>query len=278
MRQSERVAILNADDLGLAAGVSAGILELAESHGITSASLLPNLPGSLTALRQANALELDVGVHLNLCVGMPLSPPHRVRSLLAENDHFAGARSIAWRLLTGRLRLAEVEREWSAQIAWVLDCGGRPSHLDSHVHVHVLPGLSTLILQLARHFGIRGVRPALAGLLYQSPWPAALHCRLALPTRPAAGWIAIRRPAHFSVLSALGPGRDTRPLRALLHALPPGVTELVAHPGHPDDELRHIDPLIEPREHDWRMLSGSELPLLLAHEGIRLISWAQLPA
>jgi predicted glycoside hydrolase/deacetylase ChbG (UPF0249 family) len=142
----------------------------------------------------------------------------------------------------------------------------------------VLPGLSALILQLARRYGIRGVRPALAGLLYQAPWPATLHVRLDLPCRTTAARMPIRRPAHFSVLTALGCGRDTRPLRALLRALPPGVTELVAHPGHPDDELRHVDALVEPREHEWRMLAGPELPLLLAREGIRLISWAQMPA
>ena len=282
MGQRDRLLIINADDLGLAAGVSRGIIELAERGGITSASLLPNMPGSATALQQARTLGLDLGVHLNLCAGAPLTPAHRVRSLLGGGECFAGVLAITRRGLTGALRLEEVEREWSAQIEWVLDHDVHPSHLDSHVHTHALPRLYPLILRLARRYRIRGVRPAIAGYIYQSRRLTQLHFQFA-PIRRRAGRQAsgpqerVQRPVQFSVLTALGRLRDNRPLHALLRALPAGVTELVAHPGHIDDELRRLDPLTEPREREWQMLASPTLRALLVREGIRLISWAELP-
>jgi predicted glycoside hydrolase/deacetylase ChbG (UPF0249 family) len=278
---SERLLIINADDLGLAAGVSRGILDLAERGGISSASLLANMPGSEWALARASAIGLDVGVHLNLCVGAPLTPARRIASLLGREERFAGARTIARRWMAGTLRLDEVEREWTAQLEWVLARGGQPSHLDTHCHTHGLPALYPLILRLARRYGIRGVRPAFSGFIYQPPrlaWPR-IRMRPELARRRSVrhgdAQDAILRPAHFAVLTAMGM-RSVRPVRALLHVLPPGVTELIAHPGFVDDELRRIDPLTAPREREWRILAEPALLEAIALEGIRLISWADV--
>lgn len=287
MQQPERLLIVNADDLGLSPAVSRGILELARLGAVTSASLMANMPGASDALAAAHAADLDLGVHLNLCTGTPLLPAHTVPSLLGTGGRFTIARSIAQRLLSGRLRLDEVEREWSAQIEWLLASGLRPSHLDSHCQTHALPALYRLTIQLASRYGIPGVRPACGGLIYQLPGISLLRVRL----RPAwpPEWRSDRvrgrqttrrilQPDHFSVLTALGQQRTSRQLQALLHALPPGTTELVTHPGHVDDQLRRIDPLTEPREREWLILSRPSFQAMLARENIRLISWAELPA
>ncbi len=73
----------------------------------------------------------------------------------------------------------------------------------------------------------------------------------------------------------MGRLRDQRPLGMFLRALSVGVTELVAHPGHIDDELRHLDPLTEPREREWQVLASPTLQTLIAREGIHLLSWAK---
>lgn len=74
----------------------------------------------------------------------------------------------------------------------------------------------------------------------------------------------------------MGPARTPRPLHALLHTLPRGVTELVCHPGYVDDELLHIDTLTHAREREWLLLSRPHLWEALAREGIRLVSWRAL--
>ena len=63
-----------------------------------------------------------------------------------------------------------------------------------------------------------------------------------------------------------------------MRALPPGVTELVCHPGHVDDELRRVDTLTTPRAREWLALSRPAFRAFLAREGIRLTSWAEAAA
>lgn len=273
--QAQRLLIVNADDLGLAPGVTRGTLELARFGVVTSASLLPNLPGSAEALAMAREIGLDVGLHLNLCVGMPLSPPQTVPCLLRHDGAFATAGAIMRRRYAGWLRLGEVEREWSAQIEWCLAQGARPSHLDSHCQLHGLPGLYHLTLRLARRYGIAGVRGAGAGFIVQAPGLSRLRV---VTRRPSGATSTPYRPDYFSVLSVLGQMRSPRPLQALLHALPPGVTELVCHPGYVDDELRRLDPLTNRRERERLLLARPFLQDVLHDEGIRLVSWADAAA
>ena len=49
----------------------------------------------------------------------------------------------------------EVHREMEAQIARVLHAGIRPTHLDSHQHVHLMPGVFDIALDLAEAYKIR---------------------------------------------------------------------------------------------------------------------------
>ncbi len=269
-RGEERLLIVNADDLGLARGVTRGILELARQGIVTSTSLMVNMPEALGALSAARETGLDVGLHLNICAGAPLSPPERVRSLLGRDGRFATAGALSLRFFTGRLRLDEVEWEWTAQIERFLATGARPSHLDSHNHLHAYQGLYSLAARLARRYGIRGLRRAYAGYLYQS---RRIHALNRVVGRRARGFPGLYQPAHFSVLTVLGPPRSARALQALLRALPPGVSELVCHPGYVDDELRRLDPLTAARERELLLLSRPLVRETLAREGIRLVSW-----
>src|SRR3989440_7204766 len=267
--------IRNADDFGLAPGVTQGILELAQCGAVTSTSTMINLPGSKEAVAAARGAGLDMGLHLNICLGAPLLSPEAVPSLVAPNGRFVRADVITRRRFAGQLRLDEVEREWSAQIESFLACGVRPSHLDSHCHLHAYPGLYRLTMRLAVRYGIPGVRRACAGLIYHAPHVPGLGRVLrSAPLNSATPY----QPDHFSVLSWMGFVRDARPLEALLHALPPCVTELVCHPGHVDDELRRVDTLTTPRAREWLALSRPAFHAFLAREGIRLTSWAEAAA
>lgn len=270
----QRQLIVNADDLGLAPGVTRGILKLARLGTVTSASALSNLPGSVDALRAAAAYGLDVGVHLTLSTGAPLTPPRDVPGLVGPDGRFLSAGVVTRRLMRGRAHVDVVAREWSAQIERALDQGLRPSHLDSHCHLHAYPPLYRLTVLLAHRYGIRGVRRAYTGFIYQTPLLSSMRPRL----RPwfASGRRAPAQPEYFSVLTAMKPGRTARPLQAWLRALPRGVTELVCHPGYVDDELRSIDPLTVSRERELLLLSRPFFRETLQCEGIQLISWREL--
>src|SRR5947209_18948575 len=107
MERAERLVIVNADDFGLAPGVTQGILELARCGAVTSTSTMINLPGSREAVAAACSAGLDMGLHLNICLGAPLLPPRSVPSLVGPDGRFVRAEVITRPRFAGQLRLDE---------------------------------------------------------------------------------------------------------------------------------------------------------------------------
>ncbi len=272
---ADRLLIVNADDLGLAPGVTRGILDLAHQGAITSTSALVTLPWSAEAVRSASVAGIDVGVHLTLSVGAPLSSPTTIPSLLAPGGRFPSAGVVVRRLALRRLALSEVEREWAAQIEAALDAGARPTHLDTHCHLHGFPSLARVLAELARRYGAPSIRPARAGFIAQPPRLSGLRYVHPLPHTRRAHGTPLPRPDYFTVLTVLGRLTTQRPLDALVRALPPGVTELVCHPGYVDAELRALDPLTTPREREALILGRPAFKALLEREGMRLVRRAE---
>jgi len=161
-----RILIVNADDFGLTPGVSAGILD-AHRHGIvTSTSVLAVAPAfeeTAPALLGARESGIGVGVHL-AAVGEdpPLLPRSRVASLVGGD----GAFPLTWKAFLRRaaaVRPAELEAEWAAQIDRVRSAGLTVDHLDAHQHLHLLPKMRAVVIQLARRFAIPAIRVPRAG-------------------------------------------------------------------------------------------------------------------
>ena len=78
--------VVNADDFGMSAAISRGILRAHREGIVTSTSLLgnaANLPAAKAMLSEAP--NLGVGVHLALCGGPPVAAADTVRSLLAPD-------------------------------------------------------------------------------------------------------------------------------------------------------------------------------------------------
>ena len=270
---SGRRLIVNADDLGLSRAVNQGIIELHTAGVVTSASLLMNLPATAHALDRTAGTDLDIGVHLNLTVGAPLA--HDVPSLVGSDGRFG--RGLALRRLARRqVRLEEVEREWAAQIEAFLATGRPAAHLDSHLHIHALPGLMAVTLRLAQRYGIGAVRLRGHGLVVQQAVPV-------MPTWLATRWrmqLARRADAtdvltsdYLLVLTMMGPRCTAGPVKALLRRLPAGLTELVTHPGYVDEELCRLDPLRWQRERELQFLRSEAWRALLAESGTELTTF-----
>jgi predicted glycoside hydrolase/deacetylase ChbG (UPF0249 family) len=237
--------VVNADDFGVSERVNAGIVG-AHREGIVTATSLMAVGRAFehaVGLLQG-APSLDVGVHLTLVAERPLRQAH---STLAGPDGRLppGAGAFAQRWLSGRIRRADVEAEWSAQIERVLESGIRPSHLDSHQHVHVLPGLLDLARELAGRHGIRFVRLPVEGRRLDRP--VTLHGLTRLLGAGAIGAFAalsaLRRPGppglpppRFLGFHDGGRLDETRLRRLLAGLRPGGVYELMCHPGLTPEE------------------------------------------
>jgi len=153
-------AILNGDDFGLSAGINRGIIEAHREGILTSASLMVvgEAFEEAVTLAHENA-RLSLGIHLTLVEGSPVLPPNQIPSLVTRDGRFVGSLgAFLTRWLTGRIRLQEVQRELEAQVEKALKGKLRVDKLDSHMHVHLLPGIFHLVLRLAKQYRIKAIR------------------------------------------------------------------------------------------------------------------------
>ena len=288
-----RNLIVNADDLGWTHGVNRGIAEAHRNGIVTSASLIANGGAFEAGVQTAReSPRLGVGVHLNLSDGKPVAPAEKVKSLLDENGDFSGGpEALLFRLTAKSLETKEVETEWNAQIDKVRAAGIRPTHLDGHKHVQMLPGLFVVALRLAKKHGIEAVRVA----------HEASSLRAALTSGSEATGVMLKQGVQARGLKLLA--RDARELteragigtadyfcgiaqtgvltkkgvQQLLASLPEGTTELMCHPGYADADLeKSATRLQKSRQRELEILTDKEIRKSIAALGIRLINYGEI--
>jgi hopanoid biosynthesis associated protein HpnK len=284
MPRFSRHLVVNADDFGISRGVNRGIVEAHRAGLVTSASLMPNLPSAEDALtRAAICPDLGLGLHLTLTAGRPLSDPDDVPSLVDPEGQFFVLGALLGRLSLGRVRSDDLRRELTAQVEWALHHGLEPSHLDSHHHVHTHPRVAPIVIGLAREHGVSWVRcPVEQGLsprVFKLPAKDAARTvaisTFGLLTRALVRAAGLRTARHFRGIG-LGMGFAEPALLEALGALPPGLTELMTHPGHPDEELARLTVFAEGRDHELAALTSPVAREVVRRQRIRLTSFEWL--
>ena len=151
--------IVNADDFGYTCGVNRGIVDAYRTGILTSASLMANGAAFEDAVERAKAEPgLDVGCHVNLVEGLPLSPSAEIPHLVGPEGRFHSASGLALRLVANTIPVVELERECMAQVEKLHRAGIRPSHLDTHKHTHLHPRVASVLARMAQHFSIGWIR------------------------------------------------------------------------------------------------------------------------
>jgi predicted glycoside hydrolase/deacetylase ChbG (UPF0249 family) len=268
--------VFNADDLGLHPRIDEGIFRAREEGVLTSATVLVTGRTARQAIERASALGLGLGVHLCLTTHLgPAAKPSDVR-WVAPGGRFRkdwAELSVAW--LSGLIPRDEVALEFEAQLARARALGARVDHLDTHQHLHLLPGLASIVEGLAAREGLP-VR-----------WPKE---------RPQLRWVARpARAARAALVSGLARARltpratrvrawgvfesgqlTTARLVRLIEKLPDGDHELVMHPG--------LAPGVVPEDPSWRYDWEAELEALtspavrdaISRRNAELVTYAQL--
>lgn len=153
--------IINADDAGLSDSVNEAVRKLYEAGAITGTSLIAvgrRFQDASKMLKQIGRPE--VGAHLTLTGNFhPAQESSRVRSLLTKGETFYSSYlKLLFEYYMKRLVMYEVKIEFEEQIKRILDEGLTITHLDSHEHVHIFPGIFRIIADLAIKFDIPFVR------------------------------------------------------------------------------------------------------------------------
>jgi predicted glycoside hydrolase/deacetylase ChbG (UPF0249 family) len=220
--------IVSGDDFGLDPAINAGVVAAHREGLVSAASLVACGAAFDDAVRLARETpSLDIGVHLTLVEEKPLLEG---LDTLAPGGRFPRKWTAFFaRLLSGRIRFDEIERELTAQVRRVVDAGLRVTHVDSHQHVHFFPGVAEIALRVAAAHGIGAIRAGDRAIPRGTRFSALLG-PLGRRLRRKARALAVRSPD--TLLLPVPSGRVTASrLAHLLAALPDGVTELALHPG-----------------------------------------------
>ena len=274
---------MNADDFGLTAGVNRAIVELHQAGVLTSTTLMARAAATAEAIQLARATPtLGVGCHVVLVDGEPVLPPQQIPSLVdPQTGRFQPTLgAFLQRLLTGRIRTAEMEAEAGAQIALLENAGVALTHIDTHKHVHMFPAVLRPVLRAARAAGIRAVRnpfePAWSlRATPGAPWMRRTEVSVLRRLEPAFRRIVAEEgfATTGGALGVLATGTlGAATVSSLLRCLPPGAWELVTHPGYNDAELAQAHTrLLASRETEREALHT-----LAGFPAIELISFAGL--
>ena len=152
MKHSEPTAFrITIDDLGMYKGVESGVIELA-THGIPIyCSWMTNY--SAPSAQYLATKNCKPGLHFNVIEG-----PSALQS--PELCDQAGNFSLHWVQFISphkKLRLA-VEEEFEFQIHKGLGWFGQLTHVDSHLHIHSIPWIHSLLVAKQKKYGFAYLR------------------------------------------------------------------------------------------------------------------------
>jgi len=274
--------IINADDLGVNAQRSHGILECCEFGVVSSVSAFATMTDSQAAVRRARERGVSVGLHLNLTDEYPLSKRDDIATLTDPNGCFFEPPRFRQLISEGAIKSEHIEREIRAQIEWMFDVYGQPTHVNGHMSVNLLPSVMDALIPIMERYGIRSTRIPCElplpphGYEISDAQMAATHQlnALALAARETYTAHGIVSTDHFRGETLLG-NASLKNLRHILSRIPEGTTELRVHPGSQTVYGTPFD-LDPQRQTELRMLLDETIPAMLKEKKIELISWGDL--
>lgn len=241
--------IVNADDLGMTPGVTAGILDAHRDGILTSASLMVNSPWLdevIAALKICP--QLGVGLHFNLTHGRPTASAEEVNTLV--ND--AGAFFRPDELNAQRVAPEQARRELTAQFdLFVARLERLPTHLDHHHRrVETHPNIFPVALDFAAEHSLP-LRVRDRKLREQAKKRGVLICDAVIGDIGEQPYWTVER------------------LLQAMESLPDGTTELVCHPAYLDEPLQRSRYSWQ-REEELRALCNPSVREAIKRRGVHL--------
>ena len=266
--------VIMADDYGLSASVTRGILHCLDRGTISDVSVMPNgafFNDGVKLLRRRGITH--AGVHLSVVDGeTPVSSSSRINRLLGPDGRFVKHRN---RLLlasaVSRTVRRQLEKEFRAQMDRLCRAGLGISHISSHQHVHMFPPIGRLIADLAREYQVPFVRITRTRTM---PVGAALEVFGTL-LKPHLRNNRIDWLAFFGM--EVGDGLTCPAIYDIISRIDSNTAEFMVHPGWVDPETSH-------RYRHWQYkwpqtchaLNDDTTGKLLEDSGISLVSFRDL--
>ncbi len=267
--------VVCADDYGFTPGISRGIRELLAARRISATSVMAGCDAWATeasALRSV-AGDADIGLHVTLTDQRPIG----AMPLFAPGGRFPPMPAVYKAGIARSLPLDEIRAEIERQLAaFVEHYGAPPAHIDGHHHVHQLPGVRDIVVELAARIG-GGRTWVRSG---SEPIPRIVRRGIAASKAlviGAFGGATARRAARLGVRTNSGFSgaydfaRETRPMDELFGRFLFGAGDnmlIMCHPGYIDDMPAGLDAMTKARE--------AELAYMMSDAWLERISSAGL--
>ena len=147
------------------------------------------------------------------------------------------------KFICGQINLKEIYFEFEAQIKKFLETGLKPTHIDSHKHVHLVPKIFGILLELGQKYGITRMRLSRESFINCITLPISPRAMgvmgLSIVANLHLRRIKINRIAIADYCYGLteSGSLNERRLIKILSCLRAGTNELICHPGVTTDYL-----------------------------------------
>eukprot|EP01001_Neometanema_parovale_P007381 NODE_3688_length_1176_cov_100.979107_g3503_i0.p1 GENE.NODE_3688_length_1176_cov_100.979107_g3503_i0~~NODE_3688_length_1176_cov_100.979107_g3503_i0.p1 ORF type:complete len:340 (+),score=45.65 NODE_3688_length_1176_cov_100.979107_g3503_i0:80-1099(+) len=151
------------DDFGVNAGRDAGIIHAFQKGLVNRASLMVNGedPRRAVALAKNIGMLNNLGLHVNVTEGVPISATTAVPSLIGSDGRFLGKEGFFEKAHAQQLNATEVAIEIKAQLQLFKQLTGFAArHADGHHHAHMFTCVAPIFAQVFSECGVQSTRVA----------------------------------------------------------------------------------------------------------------------
>lgn len=276
--------IVNADDFGLHELINEGIVAAHAAGCVTSTSIMAGGDAFEHAVRLAGKHpKLGIGVHLTLVGARPAAHGDIHTLLTAEGAFLPNYGQFVRKYVSGQIAKAHIEWELLCQMQKVAGKGIRITHIDSHQHLHALPGMAAVIGRVAREFNVAKIRIPAEPIGFLGAGELKASRLLARSVLTGCSLLAQRVyarkgfffPQHFFGMLAGGSMRQSSLLH-ILRTLPDGTSEIMVHPGKDTQALERLFPWGYHWQEEMEALTCGEVLATIKERGIQLIHYGGL--
>jgi predicted glycoside hydrolase/deacetylase ChbG (UPF0249 family) len=217
--------------------------------------------------------------------GRPELHPDELPTLAPSGSLRSSLNAFVVDLFAGRIESAEIEREAIAQIRQIQSAGITVTHVDTHKHTHMFPRVLRPLMRAACACNVAAIRNP-----FEPEWslrltenaPSARRLQVRTLRLFRRQFLRVVRAAGLrttdGALGVLATGTfDAAYVQRLLHNMPPGIWELVCHPGYVDDALAHAGTrLVMTRETERLALLHAFQSQSLDRHRIKLLHYGEL--
>ena len=275
---TKRLAI-TADDFGLAEDVNDGIIKCFTSGAVTNITLLAVGVAFLHAVRRARENKITkIGVHLTLTGSFkPISRPEEVPTLVSKDSRFPKSYNLFFgKYFANLVKKNEIYEEFKKQILTAKNEGFTIAHIDSHQHIHMVPGILKVVIKLMKEFGIEYVRFPLERMSKKVDTAGLIRQLMLLPvccmSRKLLDTPGIKHNDRF-----IGYTRALRlrpeDLTGAISNLEDGLTELGCHPGYFTERVKEQYPWYKNCEKELKVLCDKNFVDEIKKNSIELVSY-----